>query len=177
VRCPAALRSKQKQKQTKKPPNYRVLLHNDSANKREYVVQVLLKARPRATSATLSRCARTPGAAAPSTPCRAPRHPHLARMRRPRPAPRASAAQLRRARVSLPRVACRPCQVVDGMTVERAYDIMQEAHQYGLALVLITVQEEAESICDALRSNGLVATVEPDSGGRGGGNDGGNGGD
>ncbi len=63
------------------------------------------------------------------------------------------------------------------MTVERAYDIMQEAHQYGLALVLITVQEEAESICDALRSNGLVATVEPDSGGRGGGNDGGNGGD
>ncbi len=28
-----------------RPPNYRVLLHNDSLNKREYVVQVLLKAR------------------------------------------------------------------------------------------------------------------------------------
>lgn len=32
-----------KQRKTKKPPNYRVLLHNDEFNKREYVVQVLLK--------------------------------------------------------------------------------------------------------------------------------------
>jgi hypothetical protein len=38
-------RRKQKQKQAVRPPNYRVLLHNDSLNKREYVVQVLLKAR------------------------------------------------------------------------------------------------------------------------------------
>ena len=62
------------------------------------------------------------------------------------------------------------------MTLERAYDIMSEAHQYGLALVLITVQEEAESICESLRNNGLVATVEPDSGGRGSGGGGGDGG-
>jgi len=36
---------KDKQKQTTKqrPPQYRVMLHNDSFNKREYVVQVLLK--------------------------------------------------------------------------------------------------------------------------------------
>ena len=27
----------------KKPPRYRVMLHNDSFNRREYVVQVLLK--------------------------------------------------------------------------------------------------------------------------------------
>ena len=98
-------------RQTQRPPNYRVLLHNDAVNKREYVVQVLLK-------------------------------------------------------------------VVDGMSLERAYDIMSEAHQYGLALVLITVQEEAESICESLRNNGLVSTVEPDSGGRrGAGGDGGGGGD
>jgi ATP-dependent Clp protease adapter protein ClpS len=61
------------------------------------------------------------------------------------------------------------------MTIDKAYDIMQEAHAYGLALVLITIQEEAESICDQLRANGLVATVEPDSGGKGGGGGGGGG--
>mmetsp|Transcript_20873 Transcript_20873/g.34940 ORF Transcript_20873/g.34940 Transcript_20873/m.34940 type:complete len:182 (-) Transcript_20873:463-1008(-) len=33
-------------RKTKKPPQYRVLLHNDSFNKREYVVQVLLKIIP-----------------------------------------------------------------------------------------------------------------------------------
>jgi ATP-dependent Clp protease adapter protein ClpS len=59
------------------------------------------------------------------------------------------------------------------MTTDKAYDIMQEAHAYGKALVLITIQEEAESICDALRANGLVATVEPDSNGGGGGSPGG----
>ena len=68
-------------------------------------------------------------------------------------------------------------QVVEGMTLERAYDIMSEAHEYGLALVLVTVQEEAESICDSLRNNGLVATVEPDSGGRRGAGGGDGGGD
>ena len=115
------------------PPNYRVLLHNDAVNKREYVVQVLLKARA------------------------AWRH-------RPRPAAPARPAHAAGA------------QVVEGMTLERAYDIMSEAHEYGLALVLVTVQEEAESICDSLRNNGLVATVEPDSGGRrGAGGDGGGG--
>lgn len=65
------------------------------------------------------------------------------------------------------------------MTIDKAYDIMQEAHAYGLALVLITIQEEAEAICDGLRANGLVSTVEPDSGGGrggGGGSDGGGGG-
>ena len=40
----SALAGKQKVRQTQRPPNYRVLLHNDAVNKREYVVQVLLKA-------------------------------------------------------------------------------------------------------------------------------------
>ena len=116
------------------PPNYKVLLHNDAVNKREYVVQVLLKAR-----------------VAPPAPPRRSTPRSRPRARRPAAA-----------------------QVVEGMTLERAYDIMSEAHEYGLALVLITVQEEAENICDSLRNNGLVATVEPDSGGRrGGGGDGG----
>ena len=129
----AAASGKQKARQTQVPPNYKVLLHNDAVNKREYVVQVLLKAR-----------------VAPPAPPR--QHALLSPQRAPPPA----------------------AQVVEGMTLERAYDIMSEAHEYGLALVLITVQEEAENICDSLRNNGLVATVEPDSGGRrGGGGDGG----
>ena len=78
-------------------PRYRLLLHNDNVNKREYVVRVLLK-------------------------------------------------------------------VVDGLTMDEAYDIMQEADAHGLALVIITTQEQAEEYCNALRANGLVATVEPDSG-------------
>jgi len=125
----------QKVRQTQKPPNYRVLLHNDPVNKREYVVQVLLKARP-------------------------------------------AVARNRRLGATHPRsrLTTRAPQVVDGMTLERAYDIMNEADKHGLALVLVTVQEEAESICDSLRNNGLVATVEPDSGGRNGGG-GGSGGD
>ena len=78
-------------------PRYRLLLHNDNVNKREYVVRVLLK-------------------------------------------------------------------VVDGLTMDQAYDIMQEADAHGLALVIVTTQEQAEEYCNALRANGLVATVEPDSG-------------
>lgn len=83
-------------------PNYKVLLHNDDVNKREYVVRVLLK-------------------------------------------------------------------VIDGLTLDQAYDIMQEADAFGVALVIVTTQEQAENYCNSLRANGLVSTVEPDSGGRGGG--------
>jgi len=81
----------------KRPPVYRVILHNDSFNKREYVVQVLLK-------------------------------------------------------------------VVDGLTVDDAVNVMQEAHVNGLALVTCCAQETAESYCQALRNNGLTVTMEPDCG-------------
>jgi ATP-dependent Clp protease adapter protein ClpS len=40
-------------KKTKRPPEYRVLIHNDNFNRREYVVQVLLKARALALSPLL----------------------------------------------------------------------------------------------------------------------------
>lgn len=59
---------------------------------------------------------------------------------------------------------------VEGMTVEKAYDIMSEAHEHGLALVLVAIQEEAENVCDKLRGNGLVATIEPEGKGGGDGN-------
>lgn len=85
----------------RRPPFYRVLLHNDNYNKREYVVQVLLK-------------------------------------------------------------------IVEGLTVDDAVNVMQEAHISGLALVTACAQENAERYCQGLRNNGLTATVEPDGGPAGG---------
>lgn len=41
---------------------------------------------------------------------------------------------------------------------------MAEAHDGGVALVVITTQELAESYCNGLRGNGLVASVEPEGG-------------
>lgn len=87
---------KQKSVSTRRPPIYRVLLHNDNFNKREYVVRVLLK-------------------------------------------------------------------IVDGLTVDDAVNVMQEAHVNGLALVIACSQENAERYCQGLRNNGLTATMEPDS--------------
>lgn len=81
----------------KKPPIYRVMLHNDSFNRREYVVSVILK-------------------------------------------------------------------VVDGYTVDEAVNVMQEAHINGLACVISCSQDEAEKYCEGLRSNGLISSLEPDSG-------------
>jgi len=93
-----------KQRVKKRPPIYKVLLHNDNFNRREYVVTVLMK-------------------------------------------------------------------VVDGLGVDEAVNIMNEAHQNGFACVITCPQEDAERYCEGLRGNGLVASVEPASGGRGGGDD------
>jgi ATP-dependent Clp protease adaptor protein ClpS len=81
---------------------YRVLLHNDNMNRREYVVQALMK-------------------------------------------------------------------VVDGMTLEDAISVMQEAHINDIALVTVTSQERAEEYVTGLRRNGLTSTLEPSGSGGGGG--------
>lgn len=80
---------------SQKPPIYRVLLHNDDFNRREYVVQILLK-------------------------------------------------------------------VVEGMTVDDAVNVMNEAHESGLALVGVYGQEVAETYCESLRGAGLICTIEPE---------------
>ncbi|XP_030521757.2 ATP-dependent Clp protease adapter protein CLPS1, chloroplastic [Rhodamnia argentea] len=85
-------------KSRKTAPPYRVLLHNDNFNKREYVVQVLMK-------------------------------------------------------------------VIPGMTLDNAVNIMQEAHYNGLSVVIICTQADAEEHCMQLRGNGLLSSIEPDSGG------------
>lgn len=78
----------------KQPPMYRVMLHNDNFNRREYVVQVLMK-------------------------------------------------------------------IVDGMTVDIAVNVMQEAHINGLAAVVVVDQDIAEEYCQGLRNNGLISSIEP----------------
>lgn len=85
-------------KSRKTAPPYRVILHNDNYNKREYVVQVLMK-------------------------------------------------------------------VIPGMTLDNAVNIMQEAHQNGLSVVIICAQADAEDHCMQLRGNGLLSSIEPASGG------------
>lgn len=39
--------------------------------------------------------------------------------------------------------------------------LLQEAHISGVALVVACAQDEAEGYCEALRLNGLVASLEP----------------
>lgn len=78
----------------KKPPIYKVMLHNDNYNRREYVVKILLK-------------------------------------------------------------------TVEGMTVDDAVNVMQEAHETGVALVVACAQETAETYVESLRLNGLISTMEP----------------
>jgi ATP-dependent Clp protease adaptor protein ClpS len=63
-------------------------------------------------------------------------------------------------------------KVVDGVTVDDAVNIMQEAHINGLACVITCPQEDAERYCEGLRGNGLVASVEPASGSGSKGSDG-----
>eukprot|EP01026_Neomeris_dumetosa_P037859 TRINITY_DN3077_c0_g1_i1.p1 TRINITY_DN3077_c0_g1~~TRINITY_DN3077_c0_g1_i1.p1 ORF type:complete len:159 (-),score=6.87 TRINITY_DN3077_c0_g1_i1:310-786(-) len=78
-----------------KAPKYRVMLHNDPVNKREYVVKVLMK-------------------------------------------------------------------VVDGMSFDEALNVMYEAHNNGIGLVIICLIESAQQYCQGLRSGGLKSTIEPD---------------
>jgi ATP-dependent Clp protease adaptor protein ClpS len=78
----------------KRPPIYKVMLHNDNYNRREYVVKVLIK-------------------------------------------------------------------VVEGFTVEDAMQVMEEAHETGVAMVLACPQDEAEEYCENLRTNGLASSIEP----------------
>ena len=47
------------------------------------------------------------------------------------------------------------------MTPPHAINVMMEAHQYGMAMVIVCNQEHAEHYCEILKSNGLTSTIEP----------------
>jgi ATP-dependent Clp protease adaptor protein ClpS len=54
-------------------------------------------------------------------------------------------------------------QTVAGMTKAQAVDIMMEAHNNGIALVIACALEHAEFYCETLKNYGLTSTIEPDN--------------
>jgi ATP-dependent Clp protease adaptor protein ClpS len=53
-------------------------------------------------------------------------------------------------------------QTVPSLTVPQAVDIMMQAHQSGVALVITCELEHAEFYCETLCGHGLMSTIEPD---------------
>lgn len=53
-------------------------------------------------------------------------------------------------------------QTVPSLTEPQAVDIMMEAHNSGLSLVITCAQEHAEFYCETLKNHGLTSTIEPD---------------
>ena len=50
---------------------------------------------------------------------------------------------------------------IPNMSAPYAINIMMEAHQYGMALVITCAQEHAEHYSEVLKSHGLTSTIEP----------------
>jgi ATP-dependent Clp protease adaptor protein ClpS len=49
------------------------------------------------------------------------------------------------------------------MNEPKAVSIMMEAHNNGMALVIICEQEHAEFYCETLQNHGLISSIEPES--------------
>jgi ATP-dependent Clp protease adaptor protein ClpS len=52
---------------------------------------------------------------------------------------------------------------VPQLSQEQALQIMEEAHQQGMAVVIVCPLEHAEMYCDRLKSCGLTASIEQDT--------------
>jgi ATP-dependent Clp protease adaptor protein ClpS len=50
---------------------------------------------------------------------------------------------------------------IPNMSETSAIEVMMEAHQNEMALVIVCNQEHAEHYCDVLKSHGLRSTIEP----------------
>lgn len=53
-------------------------------------------------------------------------------------------------------------KAVPSLTQPQAVSIMMEAHNHGIALVIICAQEHAEFYCETLKNHGLTSTIEPE---------------
>lgn len=53
-------------------------------------------------------------------------------------------------------------EVVPSLSQPQAINIMMEAHNNGLALVVTCALEPAEFYCESLQGKGLTSTIEPD---------------
>lgn len=52
--------------------------------------------------------------------------------------------------------------VVPSLTMPQAVDIMMQAHNSGVALVITCALEHAEFYCEGLQAKGLTSSIEPD---------------
>lgn len=52
-------------------------------------------------------------------------------------------------------------QTVPNLTEPQAIDIMMEAHNHGLALVITCALEHAEFYSETLKTHGLISSIEP----------------
>jgi ATP-dependent Clp protease adapter protein ClpS len=150
-----------KETKKKKPPQYRVMLHNDSFNRREYVVKILLKVVDVITMADAVNIMQV------NLNCCAAHFPYVAISM-----PSLAAFYLMHVSIfgafkNIPNSCCldmhrRAPHVVTAMK-DRRPACLQKAHVDGLACVVSCPQEDAESYCEGLRGNGLISSVEPDS--------------
>ncbi|MEM7793809.1 MAG: ATP-dependent Clp protease adapter ClpS [Cyanobacteria bacterium P01_C01_bin.118] len=53
-------------------------------------------------------------------------------------------------------------KTVPSLSVPQAVDIMMQAHNSGVGLVIVCEMEHAEFYSETLRSKGLTSTIEPD---------------
>ncbi|MCF2970138.1 ATP-dependent Clp protease adapter ClpS [Synechococcus sp. Nb3U1] len=53
-------------------------------------------------------------------------------------------------------------QVIPAMMPPQATEIMLEAHNNGMAVVIVVPQEHAEFYCEQLRQHGLTSSIEPE---------------
>lgn len=53
-------------------------------------------------------------------------------------------------------------KTVPSLSVPQAVDIMMQAHNAGIALVIACALEHAEFYCEGLCARGLTSTIEPD---------------
>ncbi|MDJ1185816.1 ATP-dependent Clp protease adapter ClpS [Roseofilum casamattae] len=51
---------------------------------------------------------------------------------------------------------------VSSLTQPQAVSIMMEAHNSGIALVIVCALEHAEFYCETLKNHGLTSTIEPE---------------
>lgn len=137
-----------KQASPRRPRPYRVLLHNDDVNRREYVVRVLLKVGERGGEEGVEGERRVRGGKRENTKTGPAPAPHSDARHHPHPTP--------------------TLKVVDGLALDDAVACMAEAHEHGKATVVACAQPDAERYCEGLRSAGLVASIEPAGKGGGG---------
>ncbi len=54
-------------------------------------------------------------------------------------------------------------KTIPAMQMPQATEIMLEAHNNGMAVVIIVPQEHAEFYCEQLKLHGLFSSIEPES--------------